>query len=172
MESAMKNALLEAALHYASLGWCALPLHSVVAGGVCSCGRANCQSPGKHPRTKQGYKDASADPNQIASWWVKWPGANIGVVTGAVSGIVVLDIDGAEGHETLQKLIVENGPLPRTPVVQTARGFHLYFKLPQGIAIPCSTGNGLDIRGDKGYVVAPPSIHISGHIYQWCNNAS
>ena len=164
------NALGKAALHYASLGWYVLALHNAIAGGGCSCGRADCKSPGKHPRTKRGCKDASADPSQIEAWWGKWPCANIGIATGAVSGIVVLDIDGAEGVATLQTLIAEYGLLPRTPVVQTARGLHFYFKLPQGVSVPCSTGNGLDIRGNGGYVVAPPSIHSSGHVYQWCSN--
>ena len=166
----MKNALLEAGLHYASLGLHVLPLYNVLAGGGSGCGRPSCHSAGKHPRTKRGCKDASANSSQIEAWWSKWPGANIGIATGAISGIVVVDIDGAEGRATLQTLIDAHGLFP-TPVVRTARGWHLFFKLPQsGIAIPCSAGNGLDIRGDGGYVVAPPSIHISGHVYRWCNN--
>jgi Bifunctional DNA primase/polymerase, N-terminal len=172
MEGFTMNALREAALHYASLGWHVLPLHNAISGGGCSCGRPSCHSPGKHPRTRRGCKDASADPSQIDRWWVKWTGANIGIATGAISGIVVLDIDGAEGRATLQELIAEHGFLPRTPVVQTARGLHFYFKLPQGVSVPCSTGSGLDIRGNGGYVVAPPSIHLSGHVYEWCNNVS
>jgi hypothetical protein len=60
--------------------------------------------------------------------------------------------------------------LPQTLIVKTARGWHIYFKLPQDIMIPCSSGNGLDIRGNGGFVVAPPSIHSTGHVYQWCTN--
>jgi len=168
----MKYVLLESAMHYASFGRGVLPLHNTVAGGGCSCRRSDCRSPRKHPRTKNGCKEASVDLNQIERWWTTmWPAANIGIATGAVSGIVVLDIDGAEGQATLQELIAKHGFLPRTRVVKTARGFHFYFKLAQGVSVPCSTGNGLDIRGNGGYVVAPPSIHSSGHVYEWCNDA-
>jgi hypothetical protein len=83
----MKNVLLETARYYASVGLHVLPLHNATAGGRCSCGRANCQSPGKHPRTKRGVKEASTDPKQIETWWRNASAANIGVATGLVSGL-------------------------------------------------------------------------------------
>ena len=65
----------------------------------------------------------------------------------------------------------QHEPLPRTAIVKTSRGWHLHFKLPAKCAlIPCSTGDGLDVRADGGYVVAPPSRHLSGHVYQWCEH--
>ena len=119
---------------------------------------------------KGGFKVATTDPRQIEAWWRKWPDANIGIATGAMSGIVVIDVDGANGLAFLKTLVDQHEPLPRTAIVKTARGWHFYFALPaQCTLIPCSTGNGLDVRGDGGYVVAPPSRHASGHVYQWCD---
>jgi putative DNA primase/helicase len=160
-------ALIDWALAYAALGLHVFPLHSM-RDGRCSCGRDCGKNAAKHPRVKGGFKAATTDARQIEEWWRKWPDANIGIATGAVSGVIVLDIDGRQGLETLKKLIAERGPLSPTHAVKTARGWHLYFRTPaSGIAIPCSSGNGLDVRGDGGYVVAPPSIHISGHVYRW-----
>jgi hypothetical protein len=166
----MTASLLEFALQYAGRQWCVFPLHSV-QDGRCTCGRDCGKNAGKHPRVKGGFKVATADPRQIEAWWRKWPDANIGIATGAVSGIVVIDIDGATGRATLQRLVAQYELLPRTEHVKTARGWHLYFAMPPTCPpIPCSTGDGLDVRGDGGYVVAPPSRHASGHVYQWCEH--
>jgi putative DNA primase/helicase len=146
------------ALEYARRGWHVFPLHSV-RDGRCSCGR-DCG--------KNAGKPATTDSKQIAAWWAKWPDANIGIATGKVSELIVIDIDGREGDEAWQRLLAQNGqPSLWTATVQTARGLHLYFELPAGSVIPCSTGGGLDVRGDGGYVVAPPSIHASGRVYEW-----
>jgi hypothetical protein len=162
--------MIEWALAYASRGWHVFPLHTV-RQGQCSCGHDCGKNAGKHPRVKGGFKAATTDPLPIAAWWAKWPDANIGIATGRASGFFVLDIDGPQGLATLQTLVAENGPLPRTPIVKTARGWHLYFTMPiSGVGIPCSTGDDLDVRGDGGYVVAPPSNHLSGHVYKWCEN--
>src|SRR5687767_11602324 len=82
--------LLKAALAYASRGWPVLPLHSP-QDGQCSCRKQNCQNIGKHPWLPNGLKGASADPNTIRSWWLRWPTANVGIITGKESGFVVLD---------------------------------------------------------------------------------
>jgi hypothetical protein len=168
------NALGEVALCYAVRGWHVLPLHNAVAGGGCSCGRAGCNSPGKHPRTKRGCKDASADPKQIEAWWGRWPGANIRIATGRSSGLLVIDLDSLQGLAAFKRIHVAHGaqPLPHTPVVVTGRGWHIYLVLPPGNGrMPCRAGKGseqgMDVRADGGYVVAPPSIHPSGHIYRW-----
>src|SRR5262245_45834731 len=103
---------------------------------VAAAGERTASRPESIPAPSEAARTLdSSDRSQIEAWWGKWPSANIGIATGAVSGIVVLDIDGAEGWATLQELIAEHGFLPRTPVVKTARGWHLYFKLPQGVAI-------------------------------------
>lgn len=94
--------------------------------------------------------------------------ANVGIATGAVSGLVVLDVDGEEGMRSLRHLIEAHGLIDRTATVRTARGFHCYYDLPiEDHALKCSSGDGLDVRANGGYVVAPPSIHESGHIYSW-----
>ena len=162
--------LLECALQFAERKWHVFPLHSV-QDSRCTCGRDCGKNAGKHPRVKGGFKVATTDARQIEAWWQKWPDSNIGIATGAVSGIVVIDIDGANGLATLQALVAQHGALPQTPIVKTARGWHLYFAMPATCApIPCSTGKGLDVRGDGGYVVAPPSRHASGHVYHWCDH--
>src|SRR5262245_5782950 len=114
----MKNVLLQTAVHYASLGWPVLPLHNAVAGGGCSCGHANCDARGKHPRTKRGVKEASIEPKQIEAWWRKWPEANIGVATGSASGLLVIDLDSLQGLAAFKRIHVAHGgeSLPPVPV--------------------------------------------------------
>ncbi len=162
--AATGNHLLDAALTYAGRGWAVIPLHSP-AGGACSCRNPSCTSPGKHPRTPHGLKDASTSPEQIRSWWRVWPDANVGVVTGVLSGIVVLDIDGAAGDQGIES---EGWNRP-TPTALTGRGRHLFFGHPMGGPVKNSTALriGVDVRGDGGYVVAPPSRHASGRTYAW-----
>lgn len=152
---------LLAALDYAAQGRLVMPLHTVTAG-ICSCGRSDCTSPGKHPRTAHGLKDASRDPAAIRGWWKKWPDANVGITTGAASGLLVLDVDGAEGEQSLIDLAQRGFTLPDGYSVRTGSGGqHIYFVYPQGQDIRNSAskiGPGLDIRGEGGYVVAPPSL--------------
>ena len=165
------------ALAYAARGWLVVPLHTPKQG-VCSCSKKNCTSPGKHPRTEHGLKDGTKDPTHIERWWKKWPDANLGILTGQESGLVVLDVDGEDGKASLLALTAANGPLPKTPMVKTGRtgndgkrkGCHYYFRAPAGISIRNSAGlvgKGLDVRADGGYVVAPPSLHPSGLLYEW-----
>lgn len=166
--------VLDHALRYASLGMAVLPLHRPAerAGRrICSCGKADCSSPAKHPVGKlasRGLLDASRDPGVIAAWFEResW---NIGIATGAVSGIVVLDIDPRHGgDETLAQLEAEHGPLPPTWRFLTGGGGeHILFRHPGGVVKNSAgkIGRGIDLRGDGGYIVAPPSFHISGRAY-------
>jgi putative DNA primase/helicase len=158
------------ALAYAYRGWYVFPLHSI-RDGRCTCGQDCGKNAGKHPRVRGGFKVATTDTRQIEAWWRQWPDANIGIATGAVSGIIVIDVDGEKGLATLRALVAQYGALPRTAIVKTARGWHWYFLMRARCErIPCSTGDGLDVRADGGHVVAPPSRHASGHIYQWCEH--
>lgn len=160
---------LDAALSYAARGWHVFPVHSV-RDGACSCGDAECDSPGKHPRTDHGCLDATTDEDRIRAWWAEWPDANVGIGTGEASGIVVLDIDAKSGGPvSLERLVVERGPLPTTREVETGGGGqHLYFRHPgEPVKTRAGVANGVDIRGDGGYVVAPPSNHISTRNYRW-----
>ncbi len=159
-----------AALDYASRGWPVLPCHSVGPNG-CSCGQLDCSSPGKHPCTARGLHAASTNRAQIMAWWRRWPSANVAVRTGTESGLVVIDIDPPHGGTTMRARIGDHGPLPRGPVVRTGSGgWHLLFAHP-GERVPNSTGTllgpGVDVRGDGGYVIAPPSRHANGSTYRW-----
>jgi len=151
---------------YASLGWPVFPLHSITDSGRCSC-RENCPSPGKHPRTVHGVKQATTDPLVINNWFQSWPDANIGIATGKASGLVVFDFDFKDdGMSFLQTL-----ERPDTLEQQTGSGATQYFfKYPSEGSIRNRTkvnGIGMDIRGDGGYIVAPPSNHKSGQLYEW-----
>lgn len=125
----------------------------------------------KHPLVKWA-DEATRDEERIKAWWEKqFPGAGVGIATGARSGIVVLDIDvGKGGPESLMRLLVDWGQLPNTPETITGGGGrHIIFRHP-GVDVRNSAsklGPGLDIRGDGGYIVAPPSMHESGNKYRW-----
>lgn len=158
--------MLDYALAYAARGWHVFPLHTPVDGG-CSCGRDGCKSVGKHPRTLRGVKDATLDGHAIRSWWTQWPDANIGIATGSVSKLLVVDIDGEQGEASILAVADEIGDIEISCRVVTGKGHHLYFANPTG-GLRNSVGKlgfGVDIRGDGGYVVAPPSLHASGHRY-------
>jgi len=167
MVSAGKPPMVKAARWYAAHGFPVFPLYSA-PGGVCSCGDLDCQNPGKHPRTDHGFKDATQDQDRIAAWWKRWPDANIGIPTGAVSGLLVVDCDPRNGGPAdRSELIERRDPIPDTAEATTGGGGrHLYFRYGGG-AVPKSLGLGIDLKGDGGYVVAPPSIHASGNRYQW-----
>jgi hypothetical protein len=162
--------LLDAALEYAAAGFAVFPCHSPRNGG-CSCGRPDCDDAAKHPRTLDGLKSATCDEAQVREWWRRWPDANIAIATGAASGLVALDVDVPKGGAgTLAELERKHGALPRTAQVLTGGGgYHYLFQHP-GDGVRNSVGKlgkGLDIRGDGGYVIAAPSIHISGRPYKW-----
>jgi hypothetical protein len=163
-----------AALAYTRRSIPVFPLHSVDSRGHCSCGgpevNPKCK-PGKHPHTKRGHLDASTDPARICQWWRRWPNANIGIPTGKRSRLLTLDVDtynwGAGSLETLEN---EHAELPETTAFQTGRGgMQLVFRYPaDGPPIRNSTGQlgrGLDVRGEGGYIVVPPS-RTEGR-YEW-----
>lgn len=161
---------VDMALWYAGcLRWAVLPCHAAI-GPRCTCGRPGCDSPGKHPLTERGVYDASTDEAQITEWWQRRPWANLAIATGAVSGIVALDVDVAkDGPESLKDLEAEHGPLPDTPVSLTGGGgLHAIFSHPgQPVQNKVGIASGLDVRGDGGYIIAPPSLHVSGNRYAW-----
>lgn len=159
--------MLEAALAYAAMGFKVFPVHGII-NGKCTCGYPGCKAPnsGKHPATQNGLKAATDNSDTIRSWFEKtnW---NVAIATGAGSKIWVLDIDGAQGEESLNNLEKINGKLPLTMESTTGRGRHLIFK-HTGEEIRNSAskiGLKIDARGDGGYIVAPPSRHYSGAVY-------
>lgn len=174
-KSSRKDALLEADLGYADRGWPTSPLYWPKGKSLaCACGKSDCgRDTGKHPvyqagLLEHGLKDATIDKDEILRRRELFPYANIGIRTGTVSRLVVIDVDGYEGEASLAKLEAVHGALPATYEVKTGRGRQLYFTLPDGVVIRNSAGRlgpGLDVRGEDGYVVAPPSRHYSGSFY-------
>tara|TARA_Y100001933_G_scaffold264699_1_gene331921 strand:+ start:37639 stop:38802 length:1164 start_codon:yes stop_codon:yes gene_type:complete len=125
----------------------------------------------KKPAVKTGFKAATTASATIEKWWTDCPDYNVGLVTGKSSGIVAIDIDPRNGGDaTLTNLIDKNGDLPKTVQVATGGGgFHFYFKHPGG-KIKCrnnALGQGIDVKADGGYVIAPPSKLKSGGSYDW-----
>lgn len=161
--------LLDAALSYARRGWSVIPVHSAV-GEECSCGRSDCPSIGKHPWIRwEAAMHEQASAEVIAGWWEQWPNANVGVVTGEVSGVVVLDVDPRhDGDHTLAELEAAWGPLPVTAVdITGGGGWHYWFASTGDLISSVELGPGLDVKGEGGLAVAPPSRHASSRRYRW-----
>lgn len=160
---------LDEAIGFAARGWKVFPLHSAPAPGRCSCARGtSCRNIGKHPRTEHGLSDASRSPLTVTAWWTQWPDANIGLATGELATVLDMDVK-AGGDDTLRLLEATHGPLPATWRALTGGGgLHVYFQPVPGLRNSASLlGPGIDIRGEGGYVVAPPSSHASERAYAW-----
>jgi hypothetical protein len=146
--------VLAAALDYAAQGWAVFP----------------CLPNAKEPATKRGFKDATTNPATIRRWWLARPDYNVGVATGIISRVFILDVDGANGAQTLADLEAEHGSLPTTKCSITSAGCHLWFRADGYTQSSAARlGPGLDVRADGGYVIAPPSIHPDGSVYRWSN---
>lgn len=161
--------MMKAALGYAArFKWAVFPVHSI-QNGKCTCSKKKCDSPGKHPRTPNGLKDATTDQATIIQWWNKWPNANVAVATGQASGFYALDIDTKDdGPESLRDLMNSYSELPDTvEAVTGSGGSHYLFKHEEGIKNVGRMVEGIDVRGDGGYIVVAPSNHLSGGRYQW-----
>lgn len=174
--------LADEARAYASRGIKVFPLWWIGPDGVCACSaRGDCASPGKHPRTGRGGVHAAAhDGKPVGLWWALWPNANIGLPAGG-NNLAIIDVDPAHGgDDTLAELDTwcrfEHGvDIMATRTVRTGSGgLHLYFRAPAGgvktAARSFGGKPGVDTRGRGGYVVAPPSLHISGGRYELINN--
>lgn len=122
---------------------------------------------GKEPLTKNGFKDATTDKACISRWWEEWPEANIGLPTGTKTRLLVVDCDPRNGGPADRAELIEQcGPIPATAEVLTGGGGrHIYFRYDGG-PIPKTLAKGIDLKGDGGYVVAPPSLHASGTRYE------
>lgn len=178
----MSSPVLEHALAYARLGWRLLPVHGVDQAGACSCERPACPAPGKHPRLADWTRLATSDVDIIRRWWSLWPDGNLGLATG--HGLIDIEVDARhDGAEHLTDLEQRLGPLPDTVTWQSGGGgAHRLFSLPDSITIgnAASIGgdvldlaaderSGIDVRGDGGQAVLPPSRHASGQSYRWTN---
>jgi len=175
--------------HYLARGWRLFPQHyplgrsdpQYAQGIECSCGDPNCSQVGKHPMAdsrdgkhemvRNGFHGASLDEREVLRWLAIEPRMNLGVATGAVSGIVVLDFDRAQGQRDFEELALRHGPWPDGPSVRTGNGMHLYFAYPEGVEnVPTLAkvlAPGTDIRADGGCATLPPSVHSSFRPYYW-----
>ena len=154
---------------FTSRGWVIFPCHSIT-NGACTCGREDCGSSGKHPRTRNGVKAATGDLEQIRNWLAQWPGANWAVATGLRSGVAVVDLDvkpWQDGRTVFSAYCESEGiAVPDTLRVTTGGGgTHLYFGVGSGVKNRVAWLDGVDVRGDGGYVMLPGSTHIMGGAY-------
>lgn len=151
-------------------GFAVLPLWGFKSDGTCACGSPTCHSPGKHPHrlAPQGVLDATLNSARVAEWWVLG-NHNIGIATGSISGVVALDIDPRHGGDiSLYNIADDYGELPDTWRVLTGGGGdHFMFQYIEGMRNRTGIFPGVDFKTDGGYVVAPPSLHVSGERYRW-----
>ena len=145
------NTLTQSALQYAKRGFSVIPI----------------EPKGKKPLIAwEQYQTRAAPANEIKKMFGA-PGANVAIVTGKISGLVVIDVDSEAAKEKL-KSIVPNYDLDGVSRTKTGRGWQLFFAHPgTPIQNRAAVLPGLDVRGDGGYVVAPPSIHPNGKQYKW-----
>lgn len=150
MDNTQNNVTLEKALRYLNLGFSVIP----------------CSKNKKPLIPWQPYQHKLASEDEVQGWWDKYPDASVGIVTGKISGICVIDIDSAEGMAGIKEYLPD-GLL--TPSCQTPRGgMHLYFKMPdEDLRNNAGLIPGVDFRGEGGYVVAPPSVNGTGKGYSW-----
>tara|TARA_R100000365_G_scaffold101_5_gene351 strand:+ start:1921 stop:4338 length:2418 start_codon:yes stop_codon:yes gene_type:complete len=146
------TSLLDSALDYANRGWYVFPL----------------KQGSKIPFLK--WKDeATRDEEKIKAWWAKNPNYNIAIVTGEKSGIIAMDIDPRSGGtETLFELVTKHEALPHTTAFKTGGGgMHYIFQHPNfKVTTTSNVFEGIDSKGDGGYIIAPPSLHASGKRYE------
>ena len=158
VSGSFSGVLTKAGLDYRRLGWSVIPI----------------DARGKRPLVRwQVYQYRRPNTREIGAWFRRWPNANIAVVTGLISGLVVLDLDPRHGaHASIERLQRQHGPWAETVEVLTGGGGrHLYFAHPgELMRNRVGIAPGVDLRGDAGYVVAPPSIHPSGEPYRWARS--
>ena len=149
----MKSNLVEAAVFYAAMGYHVFP----------------CKPCSKEPATKHGFMDATTDGQMIRKWWKDNPNYNVAIRTGTASGLLVIDVDGVDGQNTLAEWRRQGKQLGSTAAVKTGNGIHTYLKHPgTHIGNRVKAMPGIDVREEGGYVLAPPSIHPdSGETYRW-----
>lgn len=162
MDESDLSMLGQAALGYVREGFAVFPL----------------QPSGKTPFPgSRGFKDASRKEADVIRWWTNEPDANIGIATGAVSGgVFAIDVDdghggsGHDGSDALEKWESEHGEFPETRASTTGSGGrHILYRCPSGVSVKSAAGlvDFVDVRGDGGYIVAPPSTHPNGNMYAW-----
>jgi hypothetical protein len=149
--------LIKAAMDYGRLGWSVVP---VEARGIESLVRW------------QIYQHRQPRMTEIGDWFNRWPSSNLAIVTGVVSMLVALDLSPQRGGEaSLKALQQEQTPLPETVEAAVGERRQLYFSHPGGIVRDrIDLAPGIDLRGDGGYLLAPPSVDASGEHYRWVHS--
>ena len=159
---------LKELLSYAARGWHIFPLWEVTAERVCTCPKgSDCGNAGKHPRIKHGFKGATTNEEQIRTWHRRNPSANWGVACGP-SGLAVVDVDPRNGgEENLRALETEHEELADTIRANTGGGGQHYLYSTDEPAPSRVLTPGVDFKSTGGYIVLPPSNHVSGGTYTW-----
>jgi hypothetical protein len=157
-----------AALDYLAKGKSVIPICTPLPEGAgCRQHGVNCKGPGKTPLIPwREYQQRRATEAEVDLWFARWPSANLGMVTGAISGTVVVDADDAAAVNFAMSQ--GEGELASAPMVQTGKGAHWHIQAPdEEVRNFARKRPGLDFRGDGGYVLLPPSLHRSGVRYRW-----
>lgn len=113
-------------------------------------------------REWRSFQKRHAMVSEIVEWYTMWPDAGVAIITGGISNLVVVDLDTREAVEK-----IKNESVGKPPAVITGKGYHLYYRYRSGVGNSVNRELGLDIRGEGGYVIAPPSKHPSGKTYIW-----
>jgi hypothetical protein len=153
--------VLQAALNYAERGFSVIPVKPDV----------DEESKKKPYVAWTPYQTRRATPAEIKAWWTKWPTAMIGIVTGEISGIFVIDCDNKEAYDKIQALLPDSF---LCPIAKTPRGWHLWFlfSINYRVANRARVMPGVDIRTTGGYIIAPPSLNEAGQNYEWLEGLS
>jgi hypothetical protein len=166
-------ACLEAALVYLSRGWSVIPLCPPDHVGVGKEHLRKCtDSRGKAPLVPWAeLQKRRATEAEVREWWRAWPNANVGIVMGAVSGMVGFDIDGPAGDEAWSRLLaVGDVPPPSLEFLTPGGGRRLLYAVADvsvRLTFEAFSEGELRIMGEGSQTVAPPSRHASGGYYQW-----
>lgn len=161
--------VLDAALCYAARGWQVFPARFV----------GDTKKSHKSAKLSNGHAwGKTTDAGEVRRDFERWPHAGIGIATGAETGFFVVETDTIEGHDvdgaaSLRALEADHGALPNTLMAESPTGsVHRYFKHPGGdTKITKSTlGPGVDVKGDGGMVIAPPSLRPGKGAYKWLNS--
>lgn len=161
MQGEGSSSPLSTALDYLKRGWSIVP-----------------QLPGaKHPCIRwKRYQDRLPTEAEVRTWWTRWPDAGFALVIGPASGLFVIDVDGTAAHEALVKHL---GSVPDAPMAISGSHkpdrYHLFFKHPDGLKTKATATPWhpqLEFRGQRGIVILAPSMHKSGHRYEWAAGAA
>jgi len=118
------------------------------------------------------YQKRLATPGEVRGFWTKYPEAMIGIVTGGISGLLVVDCDTAEGYAAVQEHLPDSLLIPTASTPRGGR--HLYFAMPgdKNLTVGAGVLPGVDFRGEGGYIIAPPSSNGTGKAYVWLTGLS